>query len=59
MEAEIKAVEEFGVEVETEDQGSKTVARCEKCVMSMVDGKMVTNLLNLGGAFCTMCVKTQ
>ena len=59
VEAEIKAVEEFGVEVETEDQGSKTVARCEKCIMSMVDGKMVTNLLNLGGAFCTMCVKTQ
>ena len=25
----------------------------------MIDGKMVTNLLNCGGAYCTMCTKSQ
>ena len=27
--------------------------------MSMIDGKMVTNLLNCGGSYCTMCNKSQ
>ena len=39
--------------------GHKTVAGCDNCSMSMQDGKMVTNLLNCGGAYCTMCVKSQ
>ena len=34
-------------------------AKCVKCTMSMIDSKIVTNLLNVQGAFCTMCVKTQ
>ena len=59
VEAEVKAVEELGVEVKTEDDIIQTVAKCEKCSMSMIDGKMVTNLLNVGGAFCTMCAKSQ
>ena len=27
--------------------------------MSMIDGKMVVNLLNSAGAYCTMCTKSQ
>ena len=59
VEAEVKTVEELGVEVKAEDDCIQTVATCEKCSMSMIDGKMVTTLLNLGGAFCTMCSKSQ
>ena len=52
-------MEELGVEVTSEDDSIQIVASCEQCSMSMIDGKMATNLLNVGGAFCTMCAKSQ
>ena len=56
VENEVKQLES-GVKVVV--SGQETVAGCDKCSMSMLDGKMVTNLLNCGGAYCTMCVKSQ
>ena len=58
VEAEVNEVKSEGVKVEIKE-GEETVAQCSKCSMSMVDGKMVSTLLNCGGAFCTMCAKSQ
>ena len=57
VETEIREVKAEGVTVKINDEETK--ANCEKCNMSMIDGKMVTNLLNCGGAFCTMCASSQ
>ena len=57
VEAEVKDIEREGVMVGV--GRNETEARCNKCSMSMIDGKMVTNLLNCGGSYCTMCVKSQ
>ena len=42
LEAEVKDVKQEGVKLEV--NGVETVAICEKVTMSMIDGKMVTNL---------------
>ena len=57
VDAEVKKLETEGVKVEV--RGTEVMARCDKCTMSMVDGKMVTNLLSCEGAYCTMCIKSQ
>ena len=57
VEAEFDEVKAQGVKLEV--HGVETEASCVKCHMSMIDGKMVTNLLNCGGSFCTMCIKSQ
>ena len=57
VEAEVQDIETEGVILEF--RGEEKVATCEKCNMSMIDGKMVTNLLNCGGSYCTMCNKSQ
>ena len=46
VEAEVQDIETEGVILEF--RGEERVATCEKCNMSMIDGKMVTNLLNCG-----------
>ena len=46
-----------GLEVKIGDTATK--ASCQRVNLSMADGKMVTTLLRLGGAYCTMCVKSQ
>ena len=58
VEAEIKKVKKEGVVVTLKDQ-EPILACCEKARLKMADGKMVTNILNCGGAFCTMCLKSQ
>jgi hypothetical protein len=58
VEAEVNEVKSEGVKVEIKE-GEETVAQCSKCSMSMVDGKMISTLLNCGGAYCTMCIKSQ
>ena len=57
MEAEVNEMEAEGVKVEF--KGVEKNARCDKCSMSMFDGKMVTNILNCGGSYCTMCIKSR
>ena len=39
--------------------GLEVIAHCRRATLSMADGKMVTTLLQLGGAYCTMCTKNQ
>ena len=39
--------------------GLEAIAHCRRATLSMADGKMVTTLLQLGGAYCTMCTKSQ
>ena len=58
VEAEVNEVKREGVRVEIKE-GEETMAQCSKCSMSMVDGKMISTLLNCGGAYCTMCIKSQ
>ena len=58
VEAEIKKVKEEGLVLKVKD-GLAVHANCEKAIFSMTDGKMVTNLLNCAGAYCTMCTKSQ
>ena len=48
---------EIGVTLEF--RGEETVASYEKCNMSMIESKMVTNLLNCGVSYYTMCNKSQ
>ena len=57
MEAEVKEMEAEGVKVEVKGVDSNT--RCDKCSMSMLGGKIVTNLLYCGGSYCTMCIKSR
>ena len=58
VEAEIERVKTEGVEV-TVKEDVALQAQCELARLKMADGKMVTNLLNCGGAYCTMCTKSQ
>ena len=57
VEQEIAQIQSKGVEVISD--GDVVTASCLQAHLSMADGKMVTNLLQLGGAYCTMCVKGQ
>ena len=57
VEEEIKKINEEGVEIKVRDLSVR--ARCDYSSLSMADGKMVTTLLQLGGAYCTMCSKSQ
>ena len=54
VEREIREVNNQGVVVKLED-GSECVTECVKDSLSMIDGKMVVRLLQLGGGYCTMC----
>ena len=47
VEAEVRDIETGAVMLEFRDE--EKVATCKKCNMSVIDGKMVTNLLNCGG----------
>ena len=58
VETEIEKVKKEGVVVTLKDK-EQILACCEKARLKMADGKMVTNILNCGGAFCTMCLKSQ
>ena len=54
VEEEISKIQSNGIRVELGD-GSKKRAICKSALLSMIDGKMITSLLQLGGAYCTMC----
>ena len=56
VEEEVKQVKEEGVKVKLE--GVEVKVKCEAANMSMVDGKMVAALLQLGGCYCTMCTSS-
>ena len=47
------------VDIAVEQCGSVVRATCEVAKLSMADGKMVSILLNLNGAYCTMCTRSQ
>ena len=56
VETEVAKVQGEGVEVHV---GRRIVmAECHNGHLSMADGKMITTLLQLGGAYCTMCTKS-
>ena len=57
VESEIEEVKENGVLVKC-GGSEEIVANCTCASLSMVDGKMITRLLQLGGAYCTMCTKS-
>ena len=57
VEEEIKQIERDGVNVKIRDE-EEICADCDKVSFSMTDGKMVSTLLQLGGAYCTMCSKS-
>ena len=55
VEKEIDRIENDGIKLEV---STELVAKCEKASLSMIDGKMVTNLLQVDGAYCSMCTKS-
>ena len=57
VEKEVHGLLENGVNLKLGTVDLKAV--CVSCNMSMVDGKMITSLLNCAGAYCTMCTKSQ
>ena len=57
VEAEVTTIKEEGVTVQVGEM--EVQASCKSADLSMADGKMVTTLLRLGGAYCSMCVKSQ
>ena len=57
VEAEVTSIKEDGVTVKVGEM--EVQACCKSADLSMADGKMVTTLLRLGGAYCSMCVKSQ
>ena len=58
VEKDVKDITGEGVEVKLK-AGSVVKAHCEEAKLSMADGKMVSMLLNLNGAYCTMCTRSQ
>ena len=58
VESDVKMIKEEGVVVKKEDESALTAA-CEQIKLSMADGKMITTRLNGGGAYCTMCSRSQ
>ena len=56
VEAEVVKVRTEGVQVHV--GGRIMTADCHTGHLSMADGKMITTLLQLGGAYCTMCKKS-
>ena len=58
VENEVAMIKEEGLEVKIESDNTMRV-RCEGAKLSMADGKMVVTLLNLGGAYWTMCTRDQ
>ena len=57
VESDIRLIKDEGIVITVKNHG--LTAQCEGSKLSMADGKMVTTLLNLGGAYCTMCTKDQ
>ena len=57
VEAEVATIKADGVTVKVGEM--EVQARCRSADLTMADGKMVTTLLRLGGAYCSMCVKSQ
>jgi hypothetical protein len=54
LEEEIEEIKEFGLML-TWPNGKEVHAILVKAIMSMIDGKMVNRLTQLGGSYCTMC----
>ena len=60
IESDVKLIKDEGVVVKEGEEGkSALMAICEDAKMSMADGKMITTLLHLEGAYCTMCSRSQ
>ena len=59
VEQEIEEIKDKGVVGKAEDKKLEVTCTCEEAKLSMADGKMVTTLLRLEGAYCTMCFATQ
>ena len=57
VEAEIKLIKKDGVNIQLDKKDIKAV--CRSADLTMADGKMVTSLMRLGGAYCTMCTGSQ
>ena len=57
IECEVARIKAEGITVVVD--GNDYVATCKGALLTMVDGKMVTSLLQLEGAYCTMCSKGQ
>ena len=57
VEAEIKKVKAEGVAMKIGEEELR--ASCVEADLTMADGKMVTSLTRLGGAYCTMCTRAQ
>ena len=57
VEEEIRDVVKNGVSAEI--GGDEVDAICENSELSMIDGKMIAKLLQVEGAFCTMCTNSQ
>ena len=57
VEAEINLIKKDGVHVQLNKKDVKAV--CRSADLTMADGKMVTSLMRLGGAYCTMCTGSQ
>ena len=55
VEAQIKKVKAEGVAMKIGEEELR--ASCVEADLTMADGKMVTSLTRLGGAYCTMCTK--
>lgn len=58
LDKEVREINEKGLVLKAAD-GVEITATCRKCKMAMADGKMVVRLLQLGGAYCTMCSNTM
>jgi hypothetical protein len=58
LDDEIKSIKTTGLQLKL-PSGKTILAEIEKESMSMCDGKMIVQLLQLGGSYCTMCHFSQ
>ena len=56
IDLEVNHVKQNGIRLEVDDV--EWHIQVEKATLSMVDGKMIVRLLQVGGAYCTMCDKS-
>ena len=57
LDEEVDDISKSGVNVNISGEERKVI--CVKSHMTLCDGKMITNFMQLGGSYCTMCTSEQ
>ena len=57
VEEEVRSINTNGVY--NNNSGIESIANCDSSELTMIDGKMISKLLQVEGAYCTMCTNSE